>query len=100
MGTSTHCDFGTWYSGNNASGQRNVSFTTLLSWEEFALARMLGIFGHINYHEGGYQANIYPEIARDLDFVVEIITDDKPRLKTVSLKKDKANTKHCTIATT
>jgi hypothetical protein len=44
-----------------------------------------------NYHEGGYQANVYPDIARDLDFVVEIITDDKPRLKTVSLKKDKAN---------
>jgi hypothetical protein len=88
MGRTTGSDFAAWC-GQGAP--RNVAFTTLLSWEEFALARMLGIFGNIGHHQGGYEADFFPEITRDLDFVVEIIANDAPRLKMVSLKKEKAN---------
>jgi hypothetical protein len=63
----------------------NFEFWDLLSEDEVNLARMLGFFGHFD------QKVAFPLILRDLDFVVEINTDDKPRLKMVSLKKEKAN---------
>jgi hypothetical protein len=34
---------------------------------------MLGIFGHINQHKGGYLSNVYPEIMHNLDLLVEIM---------------------------
>jgi hypothetical protein len=44
MGKTAGSQFSTWY--NVVKGRHmNVAFTTLLSWKEFALARMLRIFG-------------------------------------------------------
>jgi hypothetical protein len=66
----------------------NVCMFDFLSDHEILLARMLGFFGNV---ATGVDLNQFPEILRDLDFVVEINSDDKPRLKMVSLKKEKAN---------
>jgi hypothetical protein len=44
MGKTAGSQFSTWY--NVVKGRHmNVAFTTLLSWKEFALVRMLRIFG-------------------------------------------------------
>jgi hypothetical protein len=45
---------------------------------------MMGIFGYTHTLN-------YAQFERDLDFVVEINNDDKPRMKMVSFKKQKAN---------
>jgi hypothetical protein len=63
----------------------------MLSWEEFFLATMLGIFGNVGPRDGRNMPGHFPLIARDLEFVVEILTDDKPRLKMFRLKAEKAN---------
>ena len=78
-------DFKAW-SVQKADDLLNFEFWGLFTSHEVNLARMLGFFGHFDQGKVAF-----PLILRDLDFVVEINTDDKPRLKMVSLKKEKAN---------
>ena len=79
-------NFQQWSIEAEAESIPNLVFYDLLTQEEVMLARMLGFFGRVER-----VATQFPVILRDLDFVVEINTDDKPRLKMVSLKKEKAN---------
>ena len=69
----------------------NVSFTGILSIEERRLACLLGLFVHADCHAAVQHADQFPMFQRDLDFVVEIMTDDKPRVKTFRLKAERAN---------
>jgi hypothetical protein len=89
MGPTANSGFSGWLAG--VGGNPNLMFSTLLSWEEFFLATMLGIFGNVGPRDGRNMPGFFPEIARDLEFVVEILTDDKPRLKMFRLKAEKAN---------
>ena len=89
MGRTANSGFSAWVAG--AGGQPNLMFSTMLSWEEFFLATMLGIFGNVGPRNGRNMPGHFPLIERDLEFVVEILTDDKPRLKMFRLKAEKAN---------
>jgi hypothetical protein len=78
MGPSRHCTFKDWHD------RRRINASAWLSSEERSLARMMGIFGYTDSQN-------YIKFERDLDFVVEINNDDKPRMKMVSFKTQKVN---------
>jgi hypothetical protein len=69
----------------------SVSFTGILSIEERCLACLLELFLHADCHAAANHTDQFPMFQHDLDFVVEIMTDDKPRVKMFRLKAERAN---------
>ena len=75
-------DFDTWFANS-------MAFRDLLSVEEIALAKLLGIIGYTG--QSSLEMDFYPRILRDLDLTVETTKDDKTKISMLSIKADLAN---------